>query len=194
MNTQEQTTINQRLSILIDEFERGSKAIFASKIGVSAQSIHDLIGGRRGMPSFKVVSSILEQYPVIDANWLVTGQGQMLREAVPPATITLESQSHPLTPEQWEALKKTLIDITPAQAAASVETERMGRTYHLGKQATPGLGYDDRLTMRIAPFDEKDLLEIMNKPESDGGLRHRKIGDKYIVTEQAIRQWFGDRR
>ncbi|MBC6606958.1 hypothetical protein H8B13_09025 [Hymenobacter sp. BT188] len=36
------------------------------------------------------------------------------------------------------------------------------------------------------------LLKYLNTPEGSGGIRHRKAGAKYLVSEQAIRDWFGD--
>ncbi|MGY2133626.1 hypothetical protein ACW9KT_15460 [Hymenobacter sp. HD11105] len=37
------------------------------------------------------------------------------------------------------------------------------------------------------------LLKYLNLAECNGGIRHRKAGSKYLVTEQAIRDWFGDK-
>ena len=36
------------------------------------------------------------------------------------------------------------------------------------------------------------LKKYLNTPERHGGLRHQRAGVKFIVTEQAVREWFGD--
>jgi hypothetical protein len=74
----EQGTVNQRLNLLVDTFENGVKAAFARKAGISPQGAQELLAGRKGDPSFKVLVKILESYPTIDANWLVLGRGEML--------------------------------------------------------------------------------------------------------------------
>lgn len=84
-----QGSVNQRLNLIVDTFEKGIKSAFAAKIGISAQGVHDLLSGRKGSPSFKVLSSILENYPVLNANWLVMGRGPMLQQGAEGATETL---------------------------------------------------------------------------------------------------------
>lgn len=78
----EQDSVNQRLNLIVDTFERGVKAAFARKAGISAQGVQELLAGRKGDPSFKVLVRILENYPTVDANWLVLGRGNMLREEI----------------------------------------------------------------------------------------------------------------
>jgi hypothetical protein len=74
----EQSTVNQRLNLLVDTFENGVKAAFARKAGISPQGAQELLAGRKGDPSFKVLVKILESYPTVNANWLVLGIGEML--------------------------------------------------------------------------------------------------------------------
>jgi transcriptional regulator with XRE-family HTH domain len=76
----EQSTVNQRLNLIVDTFEKGVKAAFARKAGISPQGAQEILAGRKGDPSFKVLVKILESYPVLDANWLVLGRGEMLKE------------------------------------------------------------------------------------------------------------------
>ncbi|MBD2769668.1 helix-turn-helix domain-containing protein [Hymenobacter sp. BT664] len=80
-----ESSVNQRLNLLVDTFEKGKKAPFARKIGVSAQAVQEMLMGRKSDPSFKVLVRILEEYPSVSSDWLVLGQGQMLRDTSPPA-------------------------------------------------------------------------------------------------------------
>ena len=36
------------------------------------------------------------------------------------------------------------------------------------------------------------LLKYLNLPERHGEIRHRRAGVTYLVSEQAVREWFGD--
>jgi hypothetical protein len=78
-----------------------------------------------------------------------------------------------------------------AQAAGQARAEAEQRTYHMGAKPTLGKGYDDRLTVRLdcSPNTAYKYLEL---PEHRGGIRHRRLGKKYHVTERAIREWEGD--
>jgi transcriptional regulator with XRE-family HTH domain len=75
----EQPSVNQRLNLIVDTFEKGKKAAFARKAGISPQGAQELLAGRKGDPSFKVLIKILESYPQIRTDWLVLGKGKMLR-------------------------------------------------------------------------------------------------------------------
>lgn len=74
----EQVSINQRLNLIVDTFEKGKKAAFARKVGMSPQGAQELLAGRKGDPSFKVLVKILESYPQVRMEWLILGNGQML--------------------------------------------------------------------------------------------------------------------
>ncbi len=78
----EQTSVNQRLNLLVDLFEKGKKAAFARKAGISPQGAQELLAGRKGDPSFKVLIKILEAYPQIRTDWLLFGKDDMLRTEV----------------------------------------------------------------------------------------------------------------
>jgi transcriptional regulator with XRE-family HTH domain len=75
----EQGTVNERLNYLVKYFEFGKKAAFARKAGISPQGAQELLAGRKGDPSFKVLVRILEAYPQVYADWLVLGRGPMLQ-------------------------------------------------------------------------------------------------------------------
>jgi hypothetical protein len=82
-----ETSVTQRLNAIVDTFEKGVKSSFAHRIGISQQGAHDLLGSRKGGPSFKVLTKILESYPQIRIEWLVLGRGPMIQEE----TLTLSN-------------------------------------------------------------------------------------------------------
>lgn len=55
-------------------------ASFARKIGMGDQVIRNIVVQRRNNPSFEVLYKIIEAYPMISAEWLLTGRGAMKKE------------------------------------------------------------------------------------------------------------------
>ena len=76
----EEQSVNQRLNLIVNTFEKGKKAAFARKVGISPQGAQELLAGRKGDPSFKVLLKILESYPQVRTEWLVLGNGEMFTE------------------------------------------------------------------------------------------------------------------
>jgi hypothetical protein len=74
---------------------------------------------------------------------------------------------------------------------AKASAEIANRIYHMGKKPTPGLDYDDRLTTRLGCSPTTAYLYLA-LAEHRGGIRHRRLGKKYHVTERAVRDWEGD--
>jgi hypothetical protein len=81
--------------------------------------------------------------------------------------------------------------IYEAEAAGRARAEAEQRTYHMGTKPTLGLDYDDRLTARLK-CSLTTAYTYLGLPEHRGGIRHRRFGKKYHVTERAIREWEGD--
>ncbi len=72
-------SINERFSQIITALFSSNKSAFASAIGVTPSVVDNLVGKRHGKPSFDVVEKVsaLEE---ININWLLTGEGEMLKE------------------------------------------------------------------------------------------------------------------
>lgn len=157
---------------------------------------------RQRKPSFEVLQKILTGYPSINPTWLLFGRGPMLHEADSKTSSNQSTAPTPLlAPEQMQELARQMYRLEMAddrlmavreEARAQAEANYLQRTYHLGKEATQGLDYDDRLTTRLVPFYKKEILTLLKRPEEKGGIRHVEEGDKYLVTEAALREWAGD--
>lgn len=83
----------------------------------------------------------------------------------------------------------TSIVFEQARGAQAAEIEN--RTYHMGKKFTARRDYDDRLTTRLGCSPTTAYL-YLGLPEHRGGIRHRRFGKKYHITERAVRDWEGD--
>ncbi|RSK33927.1 hypothetical protein [Hymenobacter metallilatus] len=84
----------------------------------------------------------------------------------------------------------TMLEI---QAKAAAEAEVSTRTYVQSPKQSAEKKYDDRLHIRLGCGKTK-AYELLKRYEENkaGGLRHIRIGAKYIVTEAAVLEFFGD--
>jgi hypothetical protein len=68
-------------------------------------------------------------------------------------------------------------------------------TYHLGATPTVGRAYDDRLTVRLG-LSRTTIMQALalwrTYGGKRGGLRHLQVGAKYLVSEEACREYLGD--
>lgn len=72
-------SINERFSQIITALFSSNKSAFASAIGVTPSVVDNLVGKRHGKPSFDVVEKV-SALAEININWLLTGEGEMLKE------------------------------------------------------------------------------------------------------------------
>ncbi len=73
------SNINDRISYLIDCKANSNKKKFAEMIGFAPQVISNIVSGRKSKPSFDVLNSIISSFVDIDSEWLLTGQGNVLK-------------------------------------------------------------------------------------------------------------------
>jgi len=116
--------MKDRLSKIITS-EGLSPSLLADKMGIQRSGISHILSGRN-YPSFDFLQKLLENYPQLNAEWLILGQGSMYKPAsadipdlfAPSATVEKTPDS-PAIPEKHENLssgeasKKNLPDIAP---------------------------------------------------------------------------------
>ncbi len=71
-------TIHERIELLVQEFGGGKNTVLADKIGISEGNIRGYIKGI--MPKCDVLGKIVTSLD-INAEWLLTGRGEMLKSA-----------------------------------------------------------------------------------------------------------------
>lgn len=71
-----ETTINQRIDLIIKAKEKTAKA-FAVKANISSQYVSQLKTAGYSV-GLEVVRKIIDLYPDVNANWLINGTGEML--------------------------------------------------------------------------------------------------------------------
>lgn len=87
----ENDTIGGRIATLINELAGGVNTQFAANIGVNEANLRGYI--QRGIvPKCDVIEKIVKYYD-IDANWLLTGEGSMLRSEEPQTKLVSFDQN-----------------------------------------------------------------------------------------------------
>lgn len=82
--------MKERLNMVLEEYGLNSSRL-AEKMGIQRSGISHIMAGRN-KPSFDFIVGLLELFPELDANWLLTGEGSMLKDdnaqesTVPPKT------------------------------------------------------------------------------------------------------------
>ncbi len=71
-------SINERFNQIIAALFNGNKSAFASAIGVTPSVVDNIVGKRQGKPSFDVVEKV-SALAEINVDWLITGNGEMLK-------------------------------------------------------------------------------------------------------------------
>ena len=78
-------SINERIKILIDQYEGGTVLKFAKKIGVPHTSVAGMLPrSRESKPGFEIIAKILDAYPEVLAEWFIRGEGPMLKTEANP--------------------------------------------------------------------------------------------------------------
>lgn len=85
---------------MVNHFTKGNKSAFARAVGISNQSLGEIVGARQGAPSFSALQKIALAYPDISLHWLVLGEEPMF-------SLTDDNRAHELEQLASEIEDKT---------------------------------------------------------------------------------------
>lgn len=78
-----ETTVGQRITLLIDHYCGGSEKRFAESLGVSPAVINNYTNGKQqSKPGFDMLHKICTTYPQVQIEWLISGYGEMLKQTM----------------------------------------------------------------------------------------------------------------
>lgn len=72
-------TVNERFEAIIRVLFGGNKRAFALHVGISPTVVENVVGTRKGKPSFDVLEKVCSNAN-ISAEWLLLGKGEMLMD------------------------------------------------------------------------------------------------------------------
>lgn len=160
-------SINSRIKLLITKFDLNQNS-FSVRIGENAQTIYNIIDGRKNKPSFKVLESILSTFVDISADWLLLGKGEMFKED--------ETQTRVV--KAFKADDKTGVPLLNVVALAGFGNS----AFAIEKQNV--VGY-----YNIPEFKTADFFIPMKGKSMLPYYPHGAILACKIVTEESYLQW-----
>lgn len=140
------STINERIRILCDTYSK-NQSEFANTIGISTQSLSNYLN-RNTKPTVDLLDAILQAYPFLNSDWLITGKGEMSRKKEEPETETITTM--------WQSLKESY-EKTIEDLRYTVSLQRQILSGDLGKLEA------DEPTQReiIKLFDRKETVFLV---------------------------------
>lgn len=120
--------VNDRFNSIIKEQYNGNQSAFAKALGVAPSVIANVVGARQGKPSYDVIEKICANAN-ISAEWLLTGQGSMLKSDTPiPAYNRLQAPSPQPSEGSGEAIasREVSVSYTPAIGTPYYDVDFLG--------------------------------------------------------------------
>ena len=200
MDSKIKTTVNERIGLMVNHFTGGNKSAFAKLAIINNQSLAEILGGRQSAPSFETLQKLINTFPDVSVEWIMTGRGSMLRNEVeqpsPPQTLTPTSEqvqeiakrvieAHMANEQMQEGIKRIL---AKAQAEAKADQDALIKVYAVGEGYGYPFGPDSKLSLRLGITEEEALRLVVT-----GKIRAVDVGDEgYRISERAVREYLGE--
>ncbi|MDR2237026.1 MAG: helix-turn-helix domain-containing protein [Chryseobacterium sp.] len=124
-------SLNERISKVI-EYSAFTPSEFADEIDVQRSSISHITSGRN-KPSLEFIIKIKSRFPEILWDWLITGEGEMLKSELPETDIIPEEkddhQPKPTPLPDLFTMMSSDEDSDPAEVSAEPSKPRPGESF-----------------------------------------------------------------
>lgn len=149
-----ETTVLQRIREFI-EFTNISDRKFAETIGVPQTTISSLFK-RGNEPNISIISAILKAYPIINMEWLISGNGNMLKMNM------VEDENQIVDSDIWSRFEEFITNQYPnytksldkASAELNISAKRLDNILYEGAF----LNYSEIVTLSDSPLNIEWLL------------------------------------
>lgn len=124
---------NEIVSLILNDL--GIKApTFANRIGVKYQRILDIQNGKTKKISSALTDKIIERYPQYNRVWLLTGEGEMLRQGAGGHDTQAEDNVNGANAEYLEVIAEYRKLVAQSQAQVSKAQEQIDRLLKIVEQ------------------------------------------------------------
>lgn len=105
-----QHPISERINFLINHYTQGNVSSFADRIGLTRQLVNrlfhpDLSSNKYPSPSLNMLTSILQNFPEVDANWFMIGEGEPFKKDLGRLEIKTNSVD-----KDWKSMYFEILD------------------------------------------------------------------------------------
>lgn len=87
-----QTTINQRFKLICDNLFNGNISEMSRQCNINRGTLRDIIGDRQSEPRHDAILNVVESPYNISAKWLVSGDGNMIEDALSAECHNIENE------------------------------------------------------------------------------------------------------
>ena len=167
------TTFSERLQIFMDNKGLNDNKMTV-KAGLSIGQLGKARNGTKGLNSASI-EKILYAYPDLDANWLLTGEGEMLKSEKSKQTPEVQEIHHPRSVEKKEAMQvvylydfkasaglRSLFDNNQHRIIDDIHIPNLpkcdGAIHIVGDSMYPLLKSGDIILYKQMPLDIENLL------------------------------------
>ena len=188
----ENSTVSERIKMLTEHFFEGNKSAFAKAIGISNQSLGEIIGGRQSAPSFKALQKLFASFPKVRMEWVMFGTGPMFRGEDRNEILKANQLGKTLSDKLLEEIEASeemqgkltrALDIARAEAWAN--QEKLTQMYAVADVYFNNL---QRLSVRLG-ISEGEARQIV----ASHRIRCVNFGSEgYRISELAVREFLGD--
>lgn len=113
--------LTERFMQLIDK-KSSSVLDFSKKIGIAQTTLSSQLSSARGI-SVNVVTLTLNAFPDISAEWLLRGEGSMLKSE--NEAINKGPHSHHISPQRYETMLNLLAEVTEDLKETVIENQKL---------------------------------------------------------------------
>jgi transcriptional regulator with XRE-family HTH domain len=173
--------MEDRLLKLLDT-EQLSSAKFADAIGVQRSSVSHILSGRN-KPSFDFLQKTLKAFPMLNAEWLILGEGDMYEGVVGPVSGSLFDQPQEERASGLAGVASTAnnreqesADISASEAPVSIREDQS-----LEKSDSPGGKAGSDEAKEVAAGQSDDSFSGRSLEETDFATASRQKPKKTIV-------------
>ena len=99
------TKTNERILFMIKHFCKGNKAEFGRRLGESGQTVNGWLKRNNGI---NVLNKIIDGFPEINATWLLTGEGEMLKESPSEELSIAKAEIKEYSTNTWNEFVKAV--------------------------------------------------------------------------------------
>lgn len=135
-----------------------SPAHFADEIGVQRSSVSHILSGRNN-PSFDFIQKILQRYKTLNAEWLITGVGDIYKRVEKNISFVAENKA-----KEAQAVQKDLFSVPQPSQPAGVSSVQSDDPPVYGAEKVPETVPVKSIEKIIIFYSDKTFTEF--KPSS----------------------------
>ncbi|WP_297627935.1 S24 family peptidase [uncultured Rikenella sp.] len=171
---------------------------FAEYNGIKISEFSKLIGVSNGYLAKQkannanvgshILEKIVSKYPVINAGWLLTGQGEMLKSDIPASMIVPEPVSVQIEPPAENHTAVPVVDIEAAAGFGAPNAEHMDKSQMIYLPKGILRGKADRLCIKVVGDSMAPTLynnsRVVVRRLHESEWEHVRNGEIYVITNR----------